>query len=708
MKVLVQWSYRNPQDWEEVEARDWASTPFRAQPSSNGRHGGRDNLPGWINDLNVQGVHFNGQDHIAVESIIIGNEEGVRVTAWNDDPEDWPVGERSAHIWTFLPLAPDPNLGGAINTRQFQLIYAEGERFEKLENNIPQNTSLRPWSEFVPPDNAIVRHGVWLEDDKWEDHRRASNSFQNSRDEIGWRHWCEHLPESEVELDGHNRKVLKEQRKQGRYRIPSHTKTYYLRDTNLAQGWVSATNENALDTSPGTGQTESVTANSATVVGWAFASPSNEPGSASWPTATYHSQLDCTAASSGLIYYHQPNLVFQQHYLLAVSSDLSSTVDVSDTVSSTFSGTGLKSMSYSWTSPPTSTGDRFVVPVAATGDSHGDAITLRFSSDAYADGPWSTGMSATGSPALSQLNASGSASHIQSATGTSTLPKSTALGSAIHAGSPEAIGSPALPKLSAQLTRDIEFVNATQGFNTTLVEPTNTQEGDTLILLLNAVSPVPPTGWTQIGSSVNESGFADEASIWYVVRGASPPDLTWSYASFNGWAMAAYRNVLGIGNSAGDPTDISPSVNVSSVKDWLVSLYARTTSGGTAPDHPAGMTLRTPDTDLRCHIADEIPGVGATGTRAWTESNLYNGTFSLVLLGAIANAKIEQIASGTVLLQQLQMLATAILTQSASGTPTLPKLTVASSGARRPVITDVTPDTAFSTNSVVIDGGGFD
>ena len=89
MRVLIQWALQGAKDWQEVDAADWPSLPFRPEPTS-GELGGADDTPGWISALNVQGVTFRTWDHYAVEALPSG---GVKVTTWNDDPEDWPNGE---------------------------------------------------------------------------------------------------------------------------------------------------------------------------------------------------------------------------------------------------------------------------------------------------------------------------------------------------------------------------------------------------------------------------------------------------------------------------------------------------------------------------------------------------------------------------------------------------------------------------------------
>ena len=163
------------------------------------------------------------------EPVVIGGEEGVKVTAWNDDPLDLnQSGGRVARIWTFLPLAPDPTFGSGdrerlldgirnepgitearraevlawhddpahypMNTRQSQVVYAEGDRYDRL---LSEGVPVRPWQEFAVrilpvTDPAITRHGIWVPDEHWERQVEA-------RTPVGWQHWCEHLPESEWE-----------------------------------------------------------------------------------------------------------------------------------------------------------------------------------------------------------------------------------------------------------------------------------------------------------------------------------------------------------------------------------------------------------------------------------------------------------------------------------------------------------------------------
>ena len=378
MKVLLQWARLNPQDWIPIDLdvllAAWETLPSRAEPGP-GVLGGTNNALGWINNLMVQGVRFNGADHYAVERVTVGLEAGIRVTVWNDDPDDWPVGQRHARVWTFLPLASDSNLGGAINTRQTQVLYAEGERFLRIP---PQNTTVLPWTDFIPPAVAITRHGVLLTDAKYAEHITAQTEW-------GWRHWVDHLPDSEVVTLPDGRRELKDQRPQGRYSPSEHTLTWFQRDTDLAQGWIIAVHEDSLLGTAGGGETESASVGVTQENVWIFATPVDEPKSSDWPNGVYRAQADCTAVSAGIVYGIHTFARLQADLSLSVSTfaPLNGDGDLND-----FSGTGLKLSTKTENPVAGNANERYGLRYLAEGTAHGQSITFRFSADAWADGPW--------------------------------------------------------------------------------------------------------------------------------------------------------------------------------------------------------------------------------------------------------------------------------------------------------------------------------
>lgn len=173
MRVDIQWARRNPQDWETVDHLGWALLPDRGIPTAV--HNG--NQRGWVQAVCVQGVLFEHWDHYAVGAVLVGTEAGLVVAVWNDDPDDWsePYGQR----WTFLDPAPDPALGGAINTRQTVGVYGPDEWTQAW---IPvSNASTHRWAEWPDPP-AAVRHGVWVTDG-------AYTAAQTTRSRRRWEEW---------------------------------------------------------------------------------------------------------------------------------------------------------------------------------------------------------------------------------------------------------------------------------------------------------------------------------------------------------------------------------------------------------------------------------------------------------------------------------------------------------------------------------------
>ena len=185
MKTLIQWTRTNPRDWEDIDSADWSSLP--KGPLPNGDEVITDE-PLYIHRINIQGVQFTG-DHCAVTEIT----DGVRFYSWNDDPEDYPDGEKYAEVWEFLTLAPDLKFDYTYNTRQRRIIYAQPIIYKRWTKDGPiENTIFRPWSDFVAPSEKITRHCIWTTDDLNLTHERR----QSAR---GWREWVEGVPPEHIE-----------------------------------------------------------------------------------------------------------------------------------------------------------------------------------------------------------------------------------------------------------------------------------------------------------------------------------------------------------------------------------------------------------------------------------------------------------------------------------------------------------------------------
>jgi len=187
MKVLIQWSLADPEDWEEVDSADWATLPSKPEPI-----GGEvlDNTKGWINKMNIQGMIFS-EDHFHVEDI--PSDGSCKITTWNDDPEDWEEGTYLAEIWHIKKIGPDPIRNGMINTFQSKVSYRGP--------NLPQrpiavNEVRYDWADFVAP-TTNISHGIWLTEEKLSEHKTVA-SIRGYADAI----WNDHLPTELLESNG--------------------------------------------------------------------------------------------------------------------------------------------------------------------------------------------------------------------------------------------------------------------------------------------------------------------------------------------------------------------------------------------------------------------------------------------------------------------------------------------------------------------------
>lgn len=171
MIIYLQWAMAVPQDWTAVDVtrnQQIRNAAKKALPT-----GGEvlDNNPGWLNSANCQGISFSGWDHTAIE--VIG--DGLRITGWCDDPEDFPPGTKYAIRWDLMPPAPDPAIGGRMNTVQTRTVWAES-------NAGMDHTNPLPWSQFVLPPANQTFHGIWLTEEQFNEH-------MSIRSLHGWKEW---------------------------------------------------------------------------------------------------------------------------------------------------------------------------------------------------------------------------------------------------------------------------------------------------------------------------------------------------------------------------------------------------------------------------------------------------------------------------------------------------------------------------------------
>jgi hypothetical protein len=341
LRALVQWAQSSPGDWAAITPDSWRASPSKPDPTGTAPL--IDSTPGWVSGINVQGVWIDWFDHYA----ILSRGRGLVVVGWRDDPS-W-VDERHAYELTFNPLRRDPRHGGAWNTDQHRIVYAEpGGRVAVAWGNV-ENTIVLPWENFIPPAPALVRHGINLRDDHHEAHKAARSRGRGTN----WRDWTEEIPPDEL-VGGR----IPQQRRLGRFNVPPGTKTYYCRDTAEATDAYTADNENDATTGTASAANQSASIKkSSEELAFTFATPSNEPNDSDWPSGTYDVQLD--------------------------------------SVSGTGAETGLKYASNTtWNPTSGSATDRFMIVVAAANAHTKNAQNLTIElneADDYTSGPWSAG-----------------------------------------------------------------------------------------------------------------------------------------------------------------------------------------------------------------------------------------------------------------------------------------------------------------------------
>ena len=396
MKILVQWTRVDPTDWIEIDSADWAGLPKSADPTGDEILGSDPASEAWVFRTGAQGVEITA-DHYAVEHLapgdvvewfdgttrIVPEGGGCRLYGWSDDPEDYPLGYRNAKVWTILGLARDPKFGNAYNTQQWVHYFAD----EVVRAQIPklEEGRVSPFEDFVPPAEALTRHGIWTTPELNAKHDAA-------RTPRFWREWTEGLPAEEVRGG-----KLRPQREAGRWSKAKGTRTYYCRPVALANGIHVGDSETEM--APrllGHGGTAAATISSGNLGGggqaiaFVFSSYANEPNTTAWPTGNYRCQLDVNSVGADITYGLLTQTV--AGHFARVNSGLTSDLETKQQSQGAFTGTGLKlatTGSVSWTSGNAS--DRFECTVSiARPANHGtQSLTLNVNdADAFADGPW--------------------------------------------------------------------------------------------------------------------------------------------------------------------------------------------------------------------------------------------------------------------------------------------------------------------------------
>lgn len=189
MHIYVQWTTLTPQDWTRYEINndaDWRNLPTKPDPAPGigpKDETTLDELPGWVFAINVQGIVFSSADHYSIRYNQL--EDGLYVTHWNDDADDYLPDEFVAKEWGLLFPAADDRYQGRMNTRQRLTIWTNNDFLRSIYQGGASSGgahTLRNWNAFKAPEPAMTRHGIWVTDPIAEAHVAAQTPH-------GWEEW---------------------------------------------------------------------------------------------------------------------------------------------------------------------------------------------------------------------------------------------------------------------------------------------------------------------------------------------------------------------------------------------------------------------------------------------------------------------------------------------------------------------------------------
>lgn len=163
MKIFVQDATNPKSAFQELDSTEWKNLPKKREPDGTETV---DDTKGWIQSLSVHGVTFKA-DHYAIVENPSGFPRGsIKVVMWNDDPQERTPEETYVREWIFQPMKL---VKGKWIPPQSIILYLsdimkqdwEGRGILPIINN-GVSVPVKPYSEFVPPDDSLIRHGVWV------------------------------------------------------------------------------------------------------------------------------------------------------------------------------------------------------------------------------------------------------------------------------------------------------------------------------------------------------------------------------------------------------------------------------------------------------------------------------------------------------------------------------------------------------------------
>ncbi len=177
------------------------------------------------------------------------------------------------------------------------------------------------------------------------------------------------------------------------------------------------------------------------------------------------------------------------------------------------------------------------------------------------------------------------------------------------------------------------FVAASTASNSSIAVPSGTTNGDFMVAFVGGFNPstlTVPSGWTQVGSTLNWNSSQYSAALLYRVASSEPASYTFTSGMYNYGFIATYRGTSTLSiDVAGSIVELAsgtsytiPGITSSSGSILLSAIIDRDDISLSAP---AGMTPRVNSTSgflWRVALAD-LPNAN-NGNRIWTQGS---GTF---------------------------------------------------------------------------------
>ena len=170
MKIVVFWA-TNPitLEPEVIDSSEWKNLPKKPEPRNPSGTEILDLQKGWIHSVSVFGRYFKA-DHIAILENPVGHPQGsIKVVKWDDDEEERTPDEVIA---TELIVEP-PKLKKFNKKMKWSAIQRmtwfipekmkvemEGKKQLPIYNQGVKELVF-PFTDFVKPDENLVRHGIW-------------------------------------------------------------------------------------------------------------------------------------------------------------------------------------------------------------------------------------------------------------------------------------------------------------------------------------------------------------------------------------------------------------------------------------------------------------------------------------------------------------------------------------------------------------------